>query len=407
MSELFNYIDSMKPLVITLQKGLTSKVAIAPESDGDGECEKADYIKSVIKDWGFSSIEEIKVPDNRVSSKVRPTIIATIKGEVSTNLWIITHTDVVPSGEKSLWNVPPFEATVEGDKIYGRGTEDNQQSLVSSLIAAKTILDKKIKPYYTVKLMFVADEEVGSVYGIQYILENKNLFSSNDLILTPDGGDNKGSMIEVAEKSILWLEFTITGKQSHGSRPDLGINSSRASSHLVVKLEGLYKKFNKKDKMYDLPYSTFEPTKRHNNIENINTIPGAEILCYDCRVLPDYSLDEVIKEFNNIKNKVEKKFNVNITYEIKLKLQAPEPTKIDSEIVKKIQRSVKKVLNVEAKPVGIGGGTVAAYFRMKGYSAALWSTIDSVMHKPNEYSKISNTLNDAKVFLDIMLDGKA
>ena len=40
---------------------------------------------------------------------------------------------------------------------------------------------------------------------------------------------------------------------------------------------------------------------------------------------------------------------------------------------------------------------------MEGYNAALWSTIDVCMHSPNEYSNIKNTINDAKVFLDLML----
>jgi succinyl-diaminopimelate desuccinylase len=61
-----------------------------------------------------------------------------------------------------------------------------------------------------------------------------------------------------------------------------------------------------------------------------------------------------------------------------------------------------KIIN--AVPVGIGGGTVAAYFRMKGYHAALWSTLDSTMHQPNEYSLIKNTIEDAKVFADLMME---
>ncbi len=402
MKDIVKYIESLENSVIEIQKELTKLPAIAPESGGQGEYKKFLYLKMLIENWGFDSIETIEVEDSRVESKIRPSLIASINGKTKKNLWIITHTDVVPPGEISLWETQPFEATVKNGKIYGRGTEDNQQSLVSSLLAAKTLLDNKIKPFYTVKLLLIADEEVGSKYGIQWILENKNFFNKDDLILVPDGGNSEGTTIEIAEKSILWLSFSITGKQSHGSRPDLGINTTRASSYLCVKMDELYKKFNNIDNMYDVPSSTFEPTRRYNNIENINTIPGNEILCYDCRILPDYKLDDVISEIELIKKGIEDKFKVTINTEIRIKLQAPQPTPADAEIVQKLKKSVKKLLNIDAKPIGIGGGTVAAYFRMKGYHAALWSTIDMKMHSPNEYSKIINTINDSKVFFDLM-----
>ena len=46
----------------------------------------------------------------------------------------------------------------------------------------------------------------------------------------PDAGNENGTMIEVAEKSILWLKFKILGKQTHGSMPEKGINAFKAAS---------------------------------------------------------------------------------------------------------------------------------------------------------------------------------
>ena len=101
---------------------------------------------------------------------------------------------------------------------------------------------------------------------------------------------------------------------------------------------------------------------------------------------------------------IEIDFGVKFEIEILQKIQAPKPTPADSEIVKLLKKSIKKILDVDAITIGIGGGTVAADFRILGYNAAIWSTIDTTMHAPNEYSKIKNTLNDAKVFTDIMIN---
>jgi succinyl-diaminopimelate desuccinylase len=404
MSDVFEFIDAQESLVIDLQSGLTSHPALSPDSGGDGEMEKFTWLKQFLSGWNFTSIDDFFAPDPRVSSGKRPSMIATIKGKSdSPTLWLCTHLDVVPPGDKNLWDNDPFKATVKDGKIYGRGTEDNQQSLVSSLVAAKAMLETGTTPEYTTRLLIVADEEVGSEYGIQWLMKNHDLFKMDDLILVPDGGHPEGKEIEIAEKSIIWMTFIVSGKQSHGSRPDHGINAASAASHLVVRMEGLRVKFNESNPLYDYPTSSFEPTKRTGSVQNINTIPATEEISFDCRILPQYNLDDVIKEVERIKESVEQDYNVTIELGTTMKLQAPEPTPVEAPVVKSIQKSVKKVLGVDAVPIGIGGGTVAAYLRKEGYQAALWSTIDSTMHAPNENSTISNTLGDAKVFADMMM----
>jgi len=404
MKEIFNQIDNGREFIIELQKGLTRIPAIAPENGGEGEYDKFVWLKNYIKDWEFDKTEEILVADSRTGSGGRPTLITTINGSYTEkSLWLITHLDVVPVGEITLWNTEPFEAVVDGDKIYGRGVEDNQQSLTSVLLAAKTILDAHVKPYYNVKLIFVADEEVGSGYGIDWILKNRiDLFKKDDLIITPDVGDPDGRYIEIAEKSILWVEFKIVGKQSHGSRPDKAINSARASSHLAIRLDNLRYKYNEIDDLYDVPYSTFEPTRRVSSVTNINTIPGEETLAFDCRILPCYDIKEILNDMKNICASVEKEFGVTITIAMPQFLQAAPPTSENADVVVKLKKSIKKVTGIEPELTGIGGGTVAAYFRMKNFPAALWSTVDNTMHSPNEYSSIKNTIKDAKVFADLM-----
>ena len=169
---------------------------------------------------GFDKIERFDAPDKRVSSGKRPNIIAYLNGASNEKrLWIITHLDVVPAGEETAWTqTKPFKPILAGDRIVGRGSEDNGQSLVASIFALKALKQLGIKPTFTVGLVFVADEEQGSGYGIEYLMD-KDIFKPNDLIVVPDSGNEQGSFIEVAEKSILWLKLTTLGKQSHGSRP--------------------------------------------------------------------------------------------------------------------------------------------------------------------------------------------
>ena len=142
----------------------------------------------------------------------------------------MTHMDIVPPGELAQWRGDPFKAWVEGGKIFGRGVEDNQQDLVASLFAVKAFQAENLKPSSNIGIALVADEETGSTKGIDYVLQHSQAFKKKDLIIVPDAGNKHGTLIEVAEKGILWLKFKTVGKQAHASTPDKGINSFKAAS---------------------------------------------------------------------------------------------------------------------------------------------------------------------------------
>ncbi|MDI6708495.1 MAG: M20 family metallo-hydrolase [Candidatus Thermoplasmatota archaeon] len=388
-------IDNLKPQIIETLQELVKIPAIAPSSGGEGELKKADYIWNLISGWGFDDLK-------RYDCDKRPNIVAKIEGKKKQTLWIVTHLDIVPPGNLALWKTNPFVPVVKGDKIYGRGSEDNGQSLVASLYACKALLMSNKKPNYNIGLAIVSDEETGSKYGIEYLIK-QGLFKKNDIILVPDAGNEKGNLIEVAEKAILWLKFTIKGRQCHASTPEKGINAFRASVILAYKLDkDLHKKFKLKNKLFSPPYSTFELTKKEANVPNINTIPGIDVFYIDCRVLPDYRLKDILRECNRIVKEVEKETGTKIKAEITNKSEASY-TNPNLQIVKQLKKAIKEVYHVNAITKGIGGGTCAGVFRRAGYNAIVWSRVDEKAHAPNEYCRISNLIGDAKVYTKLFL----
>lgn len=399
MEKLFEFIEKSQNEMIELEKLLTKIPALSPENGGNGEKEKADALEKYLKSQGFDNIQRFEAPDSRVSSKSRPSLVVTIPGlNDDYSIWCMAHLDVVPVGELSQWNTNPWEAVVKDGKIYGRGVEDNQQGLVSSVFAGMAYLKLNKKPLHTVKFLFMADEECGSKFGVTYLLENTELFNKNDLILIPDGGDKDGKTIEVAEKNILWLKFHIYGKQVHGSRPDSGINACLAASDLTLKLNQLENKFDKIDSMFEPNYSTFQPTMRLKNVDGVNIIPGEDTFCFDCRILPDYTIDEVLSEVEILCKSCEDKYGVQVCYEILQQAQSKSTDK-NSLVVKKLSESIKKNHNIEPEIIGIGGGTVASEFRNRGFDCAVWSTLDECAHMPNEYCIIENIVKDAKTLV--------
>lgn len=396
-------IASSKAEIVELETLLTSHPALAPESGGDGELEKVIALEGWLKSQGFTQFQRFDAPDSRVSSGIRPNLVVTIPGkDDSFSVWFMAHTDVVPVGELSLWHTDPWKVIEKDGRLYGRGVEDNQQGLVASTVAALALLREGITPLHTVKLLFVADEEVGSTYGIKYLLKEHNLFKKDDIILIPDGGDSQGATIEVAEKNLMWLQFTVKGKQTHGSRPDEGINATLAGYDLALRVHGLETVFDKRDTLFDPPYSTFQPTKKEANVPNINTIPGEDVFCMDCRILPCYTLDQVRVELRRCVKEVEDKYGVKVEWTEPQTAESPA-TPVDAPVARRLAEAVKAVTGVDTRFIGIGGGTVGAELRVKGFNAVVWSKLDETAHQPNEYTIIDNLISDSQVMVYMML----
>lgn len=403
LDTLSAWIQSQVPAMIELQTRLTSIPALAPESGGEGELAKCEDLTLALREMGFSRFERYDAPDTRVSSGIRPNLVVTIPGkDDSRTLWFMAHLDVVPPGELAKWDTDPWKVVQKDGKLYGRGVEDNQQGLVASVFAALAFLKNGMIPAHTVKLLFVADEEVGSAYGIQYLLKNHSLFRPDDLIVIPDGGDDKGETIEVAEKNLLWLRFSTKGKQTHGSRPDQGANAHLAACDLALRLNALEQFFDRRDPLFEPDRSTFQPTKKEANVPNINTIPGDDVFCMDCRILPCYSLDSVRAEVARIAREVEQKHGVAVSWTEEQAVES-RATPVDAPVVKALSQAVKTVYGVTARPIGIGGGTVGAYLRNAGFDAVVWSRMDETAHQPNEYCTLENLTGDAHVMAALML----
>jgi len=402
IERVFREIEAGRSRMIELQSRLCAVPAIAPQSGGQGESAKAEVLVRWLTGGPFSAIEVFEAPDHRVPSGKRPNVVVTVPGTDERRLWIITHMDVVPPGELALWDSPPYEAVEKNGRLYGRGVEDNQQSLVASVFAAAAIRGLGLTPRLTVKLLFMADEETGSKKGIRFLLDRERLFGKDDLILVPDIGNESSDMIEIAEKSVLWLRFRTSGRQCHASTPEKGVNAFVAASDLVLRLSRLNEIFASRDPLFDPPVSTFAPTKKEPNIPNINTIPAEDVFYVDCRILPSVGISAVQQEIASALREVEERRSVTISCE-EVQKEVSEPTPEDAPIVRALKRSIPAVYPCEPRAVGIGGGTVGAHIRNAGFPVACWSTVEETAHMPNEHCRIDHMVGDAKVMAHLML----
>ncbi|HMA77281.1 MAG TPA: M20 family metallo-hydrolase [Candidatus Krumholzibacteriaceae bacterium] len=406
LNKIYKKIEGYEDEMIELQRQLVAIPALGPDNDGDGETEKAEFLENWMKkEIGFDSVDHYDAPDERVSAGTRPNIAAIMKGRSSERkIWIMAHIDVVPAGDLDKWHTDPFTLEVKDGKIFGRGVEDDHQGIVPPLFALKAIRELGLPLPFDVALALVSDEETSSKYGIEYLLENSDIFGKDDFIIVPDSGDPEGKTIEVAEKSILWLKFVVSGKSCHASEPDKGINAHRAAAHLTARLDRrLAETYNQSDDLFDPPGNTFEPTKKEPNVPNVNTIPGEDIFYVDMRILPGIELGDVRETVGEVTSEVEKEFGVEISTSVAQSDEAAPATPADAPVAAALSRAIREVGKIEPEIIGIGGGTVAAFFRRHGYNAVVWSSIADVCHQPNEYQFVKNMVADSKVLANLFL----
>jgi acetylornithine deacetylase/succinyl-diaminopimelate desuccinylase-like protein len=87
-----------------------------------------------------------------------------IAGVDKPTILIYGHHDVQPEGDHDLWDTPPFEATLIGSKLYGRGSADNKGQHYAHILAIKYLKEKmpEILEKINIKFMLDGDEEIGS-----------------------------------------------------------------------------------------------------------------------------------------------------------------------------------------------------------------------------------------------------
>ncbi len=374
--------------------------SVNPSGGGNGEARRAEFLKKEITGWSKDiKLEEYVAESDGIK---RPNLIFFLNGGKPKTVWFVAHMDTVSEGDLTLWKYPPFKATIEGDKIYGRGTCDNGQGAISSLIALKYFLEHPDEMQNNIGVIMVSDEEAGSKYGIDFVLQKRE-FTKNDKFIVPDFGTPDGGSVEVAEKGLVWLKITVIGKQCHASTPDAGKNAHRLARELEGRIDRqLHLKFKATDPEFTVPVSTFEPTKSEPGTTSVNIIPGKESFYFDMRILPVYSIDEVFEEVKRVSDQFKKETSSEVLLEFINRADPSSNSPEGKEFVQRFIESVKKLRGIEVKRVGIGGGTCGAFFRNKGLDTIVWGTLDETEHMPNEYAKLSNVFGDAEVFIDFV-----
>ena len=162
-ASLYDRVASHEADMVALLSDLIRIPALGPRNGGPGEAAKAAWLEAYCRRHGLVPTR-FEAPDADVPSGTRPSLVVRVPGrDRSRTNWGMSHRDVVPPGNDADWTVTAtFEPKRVGGRLYGRGSEDNGQSLAAAFWALQSVLEEGLQPTFDVALLFVADEETGS-----------------------------------------------------------------------------------------------------------------------------------------------------------------------------------------------------------------------------------------------------
>ncbi len=180
------------------------KLLIATPSVSREETRAADIMENTLKSYGL----ECKRNMNNVWS------IAPNFDEKRNTILLNAHIDTVKPVK--TWQRNPFCPTVEGDKLYGLGSNDCGGGLVSLLQVFRILCERERN--FNLIFLASAEEEVSGTNGISSILP---LLPKISVAIV---GEPTGMQPAVAEKGLMVLDITAHGQSGHAARGE-GINA--------------------------------------------------------------------------------------------------------------------------------------------------------------------------------------
>ena len=103
--EIFSKINSLEPEIIQTLADLIALPSVTPFNGGDGEMAKAVYLQDRAFKLGLGTGERYDAVDP--DGNIRPNLVFSVPGKTKRRLWIVSHMDVVPEGDRSLWKTDP------------------------------------------------------------------------------------------------------------------------------------------------------------------------------------------------------------------------------------------------------------------------------------------------------------
>lgn len=374
----------MEHSTLSLAKTLIEKPSVSPDDAGCLPiiCKKLEEVGFDTKLLDFENVKNLWATH----------------GSEGPTLCLVGHTDVVPTGPQNNWIHPPFEPTIIGDALYGRGACDMKGALAAMIVAACQYA--KDFPEHKGRLAFLitSDEEGKALHGTRAVVEwlqQQNEHIEYALVGEPSSKQRLGDVVKIGRRGSLNGELTIKGKQGHVAYPHLAENP-------------IHNAFEVLNPLLDIKWDTGHPDFPETSLvfSNIqsgtganNVIPGDLSAKFNFRYNPAVNHDHLIKAFEA------KLSESNIDFEIDWQHSGlPFITEHESPLIKSTVKAIKDQLEIEPELSTTGGTSDGRFIALMGTDVVEFGPINETIHQVNEWVSVQHLIEITKVYYEIIKD---
>lgn len=276
--------------MITVLNDIVSIGSVNPDIEkGRGEIDVGNYIAEYCEKAGLE-VETQDVADGRFN------VIATLKGAQSgKTLMLNGHMDTV--GVRNM-SIDPFKPFIEDNRLHGRGASDMKGSIAAMLVASKTLSESSAPIRGNLVVSAIVGEEYDNA-GTKKMLSDPKFARIADAVIV---GEPTSLNLAITHKGFALTEFTVSGRASHGSVPEAGIDAIEKTARIVLAIESL------KGEYAAEKHELLGPPKIHTSIiqggREWSVIPDQCTLRVEARTIPKHEAGEVLRDLNKILDKL-------------------------------------------------------------------------------------------------------
>lgn len=396
---IIGYIDEHQDTLVSLFCDLVRLPSIFPPGEYEALSKR---MKKELEAAGVPT-QFICAPKEKVEKAgleyPRPNVVGMIEGAKKNPVLMLgTHMDVVDVDDPDDWQFDPFGGTVDGGRVWGRGTCDAKSAMVAQVFTAKAIRDLGFRLEGSLLLVSSVDDEgrfdhlkwPGMTFLAEQGLEDAG-YPLPDMVINGEASGLEN--ICGSFKGRLILEFELMGETAHAATP-YGVNAIDKAVKFIDALKGVELKEGPRQGRESLNVVAVEGVaKRFGDIPNTCKV-GLEI-----RVVAPYSTERMRGEIDRTIEELRKSdpdfkvahvtvFSDRQTFEIEE----------DSALVTAIEDAAKAVgISAEYGSI-VGAGELQAFLARGIPSVTYGPGHISRVHKPNEYLTIEELVNQTKIY---------
>lgn len=200
-----------------------------PEATRAALGQAQELVTRLFRDSGVERLETIELPDTA------PVVYGQIPAPPGApTVLLYSHYDVVPAGDESLWETPPFEPAERNGAIVGRGAADTKSNILA-LVGALRAWDGR--PPVGITVVVEGQEEVGGGAFTAYPEQNPARFAA-DVMLIGDMGNVKPG-IPTLTVGLRGMANVVVEVRTLASAKHSGLYGGAAPDALLALLRGL------------------------------------------------------------------------------------------------------------------------------------------------------------------------